>query len=619
MISRHIALLAALMLASACGTPEHREPRIPEYSAEIVAAESERLNTWFEEQFEAAIARDPMRLTALGRRERYSEWTDASPEFDAESLALQRASVQEMQEKFDFNKLDSQARLSWRLAIYELERAEEYASFRDYSYTFNQMFGIQSAIPAFLINQHKVTRAEDLDAYLSRLEGIPDYLGQHVENAAAAYEKGIAPPAFVYEYVLSDAQGLITGHPFSGAGDGSNDSPLMADFRGKTGALVTNGTIAPEAAATYLERAEAALTTAVGPAYKAAIEELTRQQLNATADDGAWKLPDGAAYYETRLRAMTTTDLTAEEIHQLGLEEVARIHEEMRAIMQEVGFEGDLQDFFQFMRTEPRFYKPETAEGREAYLAEARAAIARMESDLPNLFNTFPKAALTVQAVEPFREKSAGKAFYSRPAPDGSRPGVYYANLYRMADMPTYQLEALAFHEGIPGHHMQIAIAQELEGIPSFRKFGGYTAYSEGWGLYSELVPKEIGYYSDPYSDFGRLAMEIWRAARLVVDTGIHSKQWTREQAVQYLMENTPNPEGDCRKAIDRYIVLPGQATAYKIGMLKIVELRDRARSELGEDFDIRDFHDVVLKDGAVPLAILEENVDAWIAQSKAG
>ncbi|PKP82875.1 MAG: DUF885 domain-containing protein [Alphaproteobacteria bacterium HGW-Alphaproteobacteria-18] len=618
MVSRPITLLAAVLLFAACGTPDHREPRIPEYSAEIVAAESERLNAWFEQTFEAALARDPLRLTMLGRRDRYGEWTDPSPEFDAETLALQQANVQEMKDTFDFNKLDSQAKLSWRLAVYELERAEAAAAFPDHSYTFNQMFGVQSSIPAFLINQHKATTAADLDAYIARLEGLPAYLGQHVENARRASGKGVQPPSFVYAYVLSDAQGMITGHPFSGAADGSADSPLMADFRGKTAALVTNGTLTQDQAASFLQRAEEALKTSVGPAYEAAIEELTRQQLNATADDGAWKLPDGAAYYETRLKAMTTTDLTAQQIHQIGLDEVARIHEEMQAIMAQVGFEGDLQDFFQFMRTDPRFYKPETPEGREEYLAETREAIARMEADLPSLFNTFPKAGMIVQAVEPFREKSAGKAFYSRPAPDGSRPGVYYANLYRMADMPTYQLEALAFHEGIPGHHMQIAIAQELEGIPSFRRFGGYTAYSEGWGLYTELLPKEIGYYSDPYSDFGRLAMEIWRAARLVVDTGLHSKQWTREQAVQYLMENTPNPEGDCRKAIDRYIVMPGQATAYKIGMLKIVELRDRARAELGEAFDIRDFHDVVLKDGAVPLAILEENIDAWIAATKA-
>jgi len=219
-----------------------------------------------------------------------------------------------------------------------------------------------------------------------------------------------------------------------------------------------------------------------------------------------------------------------------------------------------------------------------------------------------------VRAVEAFREKSAGKAFYSPPAPDGSRPGIYYANLYSMANMPTYQMEALAYHEGIPGHHMQLAISQELEGLPKFRKFGRYTAYTEGWGLYSEFLPKEMGFYEDPYSDFGRLAMELWRAARLVVDTGLHDKRWTRQEAIDYLMTNTPNPEGDAINAIQRYIVMPGQATAYKIGMLKIQDLREAAKIALGEDFNIREFHDVVLKDGPVPLAILEENVKAWVA-----
>jgi uncharacterized protein (DUF885 family) len=285
--------------------------------------------------------------------------------------------------------------------------------------------------------------------------------------------------------------------------------------------------------------------------------------------------------------------------------------------MKKVGFEGTLKEFFDFTRTDPQFFKPNTPEGKAEYLAEATAVIDQMRADLPSVFRTFPKADMIVKAVEPFREKSAGKAFYSQPAPDGSRPGTYYANLYRMQDMPTYQMRALAFHEGIPGHHMQIAIAQELTGVPEFRKFGGYTAFVEGWGLYSEMLPKEMGYYEDPYDDFGRLAMEIWRAARLVVDTGIHDKHWTREQAIQYLMDNTPNPEGDCKKAIERYIVMPGQATAYKIGMNKIVELREKAKAELGDRFDIRDFHDVVLKDGAVPLDVLEESVDTWIADTK--
>ena len=616
-IIRPALALALLAAASACGTPAVRAPAPAGYSAEVVAAESERLNAWFEQKFDEAVARDPMRQTYLGIKDRYGEWTDASDAFRQAELDIERRNLAEMKASFDFNKLDAQTKLSWRLAEYELERAEAAFPFRGHDYTFNQMFGVQSGIPAFLINQHKIASASDAEAYISRLNGVTAYLGQNVANARASAERGIQPPAFVYDYVLADARGVITGYPFAGTEGETSDSPLMADFREKVAALTNNGSITEEEAADLLARAAEALKTSVGPAYEAAIAELTRQQASATTDDGAWKLPDGADYYNMRLARMTTTDLTADEIHQIGLDEVARIHGEMQAIMTTVGFEGSLAEFFEFMRTDPRFYKPETPEGKAEYLAEAEAAIEQMKGDLPKLFNTFPKADMIVKAVEPFREKSAGKAFYSRPAPDGSRPGVYYANLYSMADMPTYQLEALAFHEGIPGHHMQIAIAQELEGIPSFRKYGGYTAYSEGWGLYSELVPKELGYYSDPYSDFGRLAMEIWRAARLVVDTGIHSKKWTREQAVQYLMDNTPNPQGDCEKAIDRYIVMPGQATAYKIGMLKIVELRERARTQLGDKFDIREFHDIVLRDGAVPLAVLEETVDAWLAGKK--
>jgi len=271
------------------------------------------------------------------------------------------------------------------------------------------------------------------------------------------------------------------------------------------------------------------------------------------------------------------------------------------------------------MRDDPdgKFTYPNTDEGRDAYLAAATDTIDVMRGRLDELFFIKPKAALTVKRVEPFREKSAGKAFYQRPAPDGSRPGFYYANLYNMANMPTYQLEALAYHEGIPGHHMQIAISQELGDIPSFRKYGGVTAFSEGWGLYSEYIPKEMGFYADPYSDFGRLAMELWRAARLVVDTGLHDKKWSREEAITYLQENTPNPKADTVNAIERYIAMPGQATAYKIGMLKILDLRGRSEDALGDKFDIRAFHDVVLANGPVPLEILEENVDAWITDQK--
>jgi uncharacterized protein (DUF885 family) len=290
----------------------------------------------------------------------------------------------------------------------------------------------------------------------------------------------------------------------------------------------------------------------------------------------------------------------------------------MREIKDKVGFKGDLKAFMQFMKTDKQFYYPNDAQGKQRYLDEATGLIDTMKTRLDELFIVKPKADLKVKAVEGFREKAAGKAFYQQPAPDGSRPGVYYANLYDMEAMPTYQMEALAYHEGIPGHHMQIAISQELEGIPKFRKFGGYTAYIEGWGLYSEFIPKEMGMYSDPYSDFGRLSMELWRACRLVVDTGIHAMKWTRQEGIDYYVNNTPNATSDGVKMVERHIVMPSQATAYKVGMLKILELREEAKKQLGDKFDIRQFHDVVLKNGPVPLNVLENFVNEWVASKKA-
>ncbi len=344
---------------------------------------------------------------------------------------------------------------------------------------------------------------------------------------------------------------------------------------------------------------------------------MERQQAIATTDAGCWKFPNGAAYYSHALRHTTTTDLNAEQIHDLGLSEVERIHGEMKAIMKKVEFEGDLSQFFEFMRSDPRFYYSNDAQGRQAYLELATGLVDSMRERLSEFFVTLPKAEMVVRAGGPFREQSAGKAFYSIGTPDGSRPGVYYANLYDMAAMPTYQAEALAFHEGIPGHHMQGSIAQELEDMPAFRRHTHYTAYGEGWGLYTEHFPKEFGFYQDPYSDFGRLAMQLWRACRLVVDTGLHDKRWTREQAIEYLMTNTPNPESDAIKAIERYIVMPRQATAYQIGLLKILELRELAKRELGDKFDIAQFHDVLLTNGPVPLTMLEELVRDWIRETR--
>ena len=616
--------LAALLIIAGCGQPStpaqpeagEVEAAINGAQAEIIATESARLNTFFATKFDEAIARSPMLQTSRGIRTNYDKWDDAGDANLVQEMEIQRATVAEMRAEFDPANLDNQGKLSFRLAEYQLEQAERDFKYRGNALVFNQMRGQHSAIPAFLISQHRVTNAFDAEAYIARLNGIPEFLGTFQTRAETAAQNGVLAPRFVYDYVLESSGNVIRGYPFEGSPP-EDPSPLYANFEKKVSALVSSGEINQDKADDLLFKARGELIDAVSPAYVSLIETLTAHREKAGTDDGVWRLPEGEAFYAARLANMTTTDMTATEVHDLGLSEMARIHAEMEIIKTKVGFDGTLKDFMNYMRTAPQFYKPETAEGKAEYLAEATAMIDTMRDALPGMFNTFPKADLQVKAVEAFREKGAGKAFYQRPAPDGSRPGTYFANLYLMSAMPTYQMEALAYHEGIPGHHMQLAIAQELEGIPEFRKNGQVTAYTEGWGLYSEFLPKELGFYEDPYSDFGRLAMELWRAARLVVDTGLHDKKWTREQATQYLIDNTPNPESDCIKAIDRYIVLPGQATAYKIGMLKILELRERAKTALGEKFTLGEYHDVVLRDGPLPLAILEEKVDAWIAKTR--
>ncbi|MCH2488329.1 MAG: DUF885 domain-containing protein, partial [Erythrobacter sp.] len=329
-----------------------------------------------------------------------------------------------------------------------------------------------------------------------------------------------------------------------------------------------------------------------------------------------WSLPDGEAYYADRLAASTTTDLTADQIHQIGLQQVAAIRSEMEAVKDEIGFDGSLEEFFAALRTDPAYKYPNTEAGRELYLEEARTLIANVMAEAPRYFERLPRAELEVRAVEPFREDTAAVAFYNRPAPDGSRPGIFYVNLADMTQVNRIQTDAIAAHEGAPGHHFQIARAQELEGLPKFRRFGGYGAYVEGWALYSERLADEMGVYTTPEQRFGMLSLQIWRAIRLVLDTGIHSKRWSRERAIDYFRANSPNSERDIAKEVDRYINNPGQATSYMIGQLKIAELRERAEQELGARFDIRAFHEAVISEGALPLDALEDQVEAYIARA---
>ena len=591
----------------ACQADNKTKEITNEISTQVsVPNEKLQLNEWLNSKFYERVRRYPQYLAGLGIKERMTEWNDPSYEFALKELDIISSEMNEIKVKFNLDSLADEEKLSYRLFLENSQNSLDQMEWWYHDYALTQMYGAHSGVPTFLINQHPIDNIADANAYIKRIELSGNYLEKVLENTRESARRGIRPPKFVYSHVISTSRNIIKGFPF----EKSDELNLVYDDFNKK---IFELSLPNEVSENLRKQAQDALQGSFKPAYISLINEMLTQQKQTTEDDGVWKLPKGNEYYASRLKTMTTTELSAKEIHQIGLDEVDRIHEEMRAIMSRVGFEGNLQDFFKYLKDEPRFTYPDTEAGREDYIKEATRIIETISKRLDEVFLKLPKAKLEVRRVEAFREKTAGKAFYSRGTPDGSRPGYYYANLNDINDMPKYQMEALAYHEGNPGHHMQLSISQELSGVPEFRKHNSVTAYTEGWGLYSEFFPKEMGFYDDPYSDFGRLAMELWRAARLVVDTGIHDKKWTRTEAIDYLLANTPNPKNDCEKAIERYIVMPGQATAYKIGMMKILELRENAKDRLQEKFDIRSFHDTIINSGPVPLNILEERVDNWI------
>jgi uncharacterized protein (DUF885 family) len=581
------------------------------FTADQIAAESAKANAFFERVFDESVARSPMTMTQLGLKRDYGKWDDFSEQKALEDLQLTVQQLGELKRTINFEALDEQTKVSYRMFVSQAEQQIEGWRWRYHNYPLNQMYGVHSMLPSFLIGFHTIENEAEARAYIDRLRGIPVVIEQVIAGVKLRQEKGIVPPKFVFPIVLEACRSVLSGEPFDLS---DKKSALWEDVEKKFAAIPN---LDDHAKAELKSFARAALVDSVEPAYQRLIALLEEQEKIATTDDGAWKFPHGAEYYDFTLRNFTTTNLTAKEIHAIGLREVARIHAEMSAIKEKVGFKGTLQEFFVHMRESPQYYYPNTPEGKQAYLDRATGFIDAMKARLPEFFGILPKAPLELRKVEPFREEGSAAAFYDQPAPDGSRPGVYYVNTFDMRGLPIYEMESLAYHEAIPGHHMQIAIAQELEGIPRFRKYGGNTAYVEGWALYTELFPKEFGFFTDPYMDFGRLSSELLRAARLVVDTGIHAQKWTREQTMQWMRENSPFPERDIFTETNRYIVNPGQACSYKIGMLKILELRELAKRELGPKFNLRAYHDLVLKDGAVPLDILEENVRAWIARTK--
>ncbi len=594
-----ILAVACISLLAACAAEEKAQ------TAQEVAEAAPSFREFLDNNYAVDMELQPQTATRRGILDHNDRWNSYSEAYRDQRRATWEQRLDALGD-FEAEDLSDAEALSWQLYRLDLQRSITSDAFRHQKYVIHQHRGPHSQVPSFLVNNHKITNRQQAEEYIARLSAVATQFDEVIEQLEIRGEQGIYLPDWSYPAIIQTSLNTLKGAPF----DEGDDTAVWADFQAKLAALEL-----PEAEQEeLLERARKALLDDFKPAYLRLVAALEAQAAVAPAEDGVWKHPDGDAFYRERLAYYTTIDISPQEVHDIGLREVARVHEEMRGIMEQVGFEGDLAAFMRFMREDPRFYYSNDDAGRDRYLREATAYIDAMRERLPDYFGLLPKAEIVVKRVEPFRERAAGKAFYQTPPKDGSRPGIYYANLYDMNSMPTYQMEALAYHEGVPGHHMQRAISVELDGIPEFQKYATFTAYTEGWGLYTEQLAKEMGFYEDPYADFGRLAMELWRAARLVVDTGLHYKRWSREEAIQYLVDNTPNSEYDSAKAIERYAAMPGQATAYMIGKLKILELREAARETLGEDFDIRGFHDEILKDGPVPLSILEEKIDRWVA-----
>ena len=628
-----IALLvgaAACMTLAGCGdqatdqvNQKSVELEAPQVTAEANTAqkmtETEKLNAWFEVKYEEEVMMSPIQLTFLGRKERLGELDDMSEQASLERLEWKKNSVEEMKATFDYDQLDDTAKLSYDLWIYQLEGLQRSISFMRNGYIFEQMNGTHSFLPTLMMQFHKVAEESDMEAYVSRLKEMERGMDQLIERAKLNAEKGVRPPRFAFEIVTKEAKEIVSGKPFD---DSEEDSTLFNDAKSKIANLLKAEKIDQARADEFTAATEKALKENFGPSYERLIAYLKEDVANASEKpQGVHALPDGLDFYRALLKSNTTTDMTPEEVHQLGLSEVARLRAAMEEIKEKDNFDGTLQEYFAYIRDDKsnrRFYFPNTDEGRQGYIDEASQAIENIKAELPNYFGILPKADLEVKRVESFREQDGAPQHYYPGTPDGSRPGIYYAHLSDMGAMPKNELEVIAYHEGLPGHHMQISIAQELTGIPTFRTQARFTAYVEGWALYSEALSKEMpGTFTTLNSDFGRLGSEIWRAIRLVVDTGLHHKGWSMQQAIDYFAANSPAPIETIEAEIRRYLVIPGQATSYKVGMIDIQRLRKYAANNLGPYFDIKAFHDIVLGGGALPLSLLDRRVKTWVQEKK--
>jgi uncharacterized protein (DUF885 family) len=599
------ATIAMLAIASA-----HAGAAQPALTAD------ERFLAYLEGAYQRLLVANPSLATEQGSRVGNDRWESIG---EAGALAEATAAVEELANvRRDFSEapLGPKARLQYGVFERSQELLLQRHRWRNHLYPLNQIVGPPIDIPQVLASQ-KIESVADAEAWLRRVSATPDYLGGLVERLNLQVEHGVYLPKSVYPILIGQARGLRDGIPAHDGPQAHWATPMLDDFTAKVNAL--NVSKAEKDA--LVARARTALVRDLRPAYDRVIATLETHAARTPVNGGVWQLPDGDAFYQFLVRQYTTTDMSPQQVHELGLREVARTHREMAEIMRKVGFDGDLRAFMQQIKADPRFYLKDDEAGRAAYLARARGIVAAMQAKLPEAFLKPPPLPLEIQPTPAYRAAGAPSGFYTAGTADGSRPGIVSLNLSKLDESPLYDLESLLYHEAVPGHHLQISSILVDPTIPQLRKVERYwenSAFVEGWALYAERLGKEMGFFQDPYSDFGRLAAELWRATRLVVDSGLHYKRWTREQAIAYLDENTPSPHSTNEGAVDRYLAVPGQATSFMVGMQHILAERERAKQALGAGFDLRQFHGVVLENGYVPLWAVSDNVDRWLAGHKA-
>jgi uncharacterized protein (DUF885 family) len=554
------------------------------------------LNAIFADYWEDRLKHNPEFASSLGDKRFNDQLTDYSVQAYNDSLARGRAFLQRLGE-VDISGMSDQEQLSKEILLRQLVQDQQEARFKPWEMPVTQFEGLQVDLPA-LASQLSFTSVKDYDDYIARLQKVPVAFQQITDCMSIGMDDHREPPAYLMEKVLVQVNTLDSQKP--------QDSPFALPVQ------KFPASVSATQQARIKEELFAAISGKVIPAYVLFGKFLKAQYIpQGRSDPGLWALPDGDAYYRFLVNESTTTDLTPAQIHQIGLDEVKRDEDQLAALAKTLGF-PDVKALQAAAAKDPKLYPT----SKEQLLADYRRVLDQVKPKLPELFGRLPKAPLIVKPVPAYAEKDQAPAYYDHGTPDGSRPGTVFVNTYKFETRPLYSVEVIAYHEGLPGHHLQISIAQELTGLPEFRKNNYYTAYTEGWGLYSERLGKEMGFYKDPYSEYGRLEMDIWRAVRLVVDTGVHSQHWTRQQMVDYFHAHTAIPESDVQAETDRYIAIPSQALGYKIGQLKFLELRAKAQKMMGSRFDIRAFHDQVLDAGALPLDLLEQRVDSWIASA---